>query len=226
MSDGVLLEQRIGDAVMLSLNRIERLNALNGELMDALLEATHRVTADSSVRAVMLTGEGKAFCAGGDVKEGSQRREAATPSSELQRDPFDEQVNQRHARMQGATCLREMHKPTVAVLRGAVMGAGMSLALACDLRIASETMVMRTAFAGAALSGDYGIGYFLSRSVGASRALEMLLLSEKIPAEQALALGLVNRVVPDDQLDREGQRLVERLAGGPTVAYGGIKANM
>jgi len=222
MDQPVLIEERRDAVAVLTLNRPERMNALNGDLMDALLEATRRLAEDETVRAVVLTGAGASFCAGGDIKEGSQRRsEPGAP-----RPTPEEQARDRHARMLTSKYLQEMPKPTLAMLRGAVMGAGLSLAMACDLRIAGTTATFKTAFANAALSGDYGIGRFLLRAVGRSRAVELMLLSEKLDAMRAAELGLVHRVVADERLEDEALSLAARLAVGPTVAYAAIKANL
>lgn len=223
MQNEVLLEDIREDGLaILTLNRPERLNALNGELMEALLQAVRRLASDTAVRAVVLTGSGKAFCAGGDVKEG----DGSGRSANGERPGFDERVWSRYSRMQTAQYLQEMPKPTIALLRGAVMGAGLSLALACDFRIGSDTTVLRSAFSNVGLSGDYGIGHALNRIVGSGRALEILMLNNKVGTAQARSWGLLNEVVEDDALESEGLAFALRLAAGPTQAYAAIKSNL
>ncbi|MDX9698192.1 MAG: enoyl-CoA hydratase-related protein [Rhodocyclaceae bacterium] len=224
MDDKVLLEDVRDGLAVLTLNRPERLNALNGELMDALLEATRRLAEDPEVRVLILAGAGKGFCAGGDIREGDSSRDA--PGEPHRKRSFDERVWSRYARMQTVRHLQEMPKPTIALLRGPVMGAGMSLALACDFRIAADSAVMRSAFVNVALSGDYGIGHSLNRIVGSARAVEILMLADKISAQQAAEWGLVHRVVEDAQLEEQGLALAARLAEGPTQAYAAIKSNL
>lgn len=224
MSEPVLLEEIRDSVALLTLNRADRLNAINGELMEALLEATRRLAADDTVRAVLLAGAGRAFCSGGDIREGDRRRDAQ--GAPARKPEFDEQVWSRYSRMQTARYLQEMPKPTIAMIRGAAVGAGLSLSLACDFRIASETAVLRSAFASAGLSGDYGIGQSLTRLVGRARAAQVLMLSEKIDATAGLQLGLLTRVITDDRLEEETWSFVRQLATGPTFAYGRIKANL
>lgn len=224
MTEQVLLKEQHGNLLVLKMNRPDRLNAINGDLMDALLDATREAAADTSVRAVVLMGEGRAFCAGGDIVDGAKIKRA--PGAEKPADPRQEKIDAQYARTQTSHLLHTMPKPTIALVRGAAMGAGMSLALACDYRIISDNTVFASAFVNNALSGDYGIAYFLAQAVGMPKAMELIMLSEKLKADRIDALGLATRVVADDQLLEEGMAFAKRLAEGPTVAYAGVKQNV
>jgi 2-(1,2-epoxy-1,2-dihydrophenyl)acetyl-CoA isomerase len=222
--NNVLLEERKGPVLIMRMNRPTRMNAINADLMDALLDLTQRAAADESVRAVVLIGEGKGFCAGGDVLEGASRKR--DPNTPKPADPFKARADDHYTRTYTSHLLHTMPKPTIALVRGAAMGAGMSIALACDYRICSDTAVFRSAFVNNALSGDYGIGYFLTKALGACKAMELIMLSEKVDAAKANALGLVTKLVSDEALEAEGIAFAEKLATGPTIAYAGIKANI
>lgn len=213
-----LIERHEDGVLVLTLNRPERLNALTREMMTALLAALRRAALDPAVRAVVLTGAGRAFCAGGDVKD-------MADDGTAQQQTLEERAHQVREATECSRLLHEMPKPTVAVLRGAVAGAGLSLALACDLRIASETLKLTSAFAKVGLSGDFGGSWFLSKLLG-PRAREFVLLSPVLDAPAALSMGLVGRVVADADLDAQGLALALRLASGPTITIGHIKANL
>src|SRR5690606_32148705 len=148
------------------------------------------------------------------------------PNAPKPADPFKARADDHYTRTYTSALLHTMPKPTIALVRGAAMGAGMSLALACDYRICSETAVFRSAFVNNALSGDYGIGYFLTKALGAYRAMELIMLSGKVDAAKADALGLVTKLVSDEALEAEGIAFAEKLAHGATIAYAGIKANI
>ena len=214
------LIERIEDGVaVLTMNRPDSLNALSGAMLDAMLEALPRLAADSNVGCVVLTGAGRGFCAGGDVK-------AMAQGSEFAEEGLEAKAQALRAKMETSRWLHEMPKPTIAMVRGPVAGAGMSLALACDMRIASETLKFTTAFANVGYSGDFGGSYFLSLLVGTGKARELYYTAERLDAEQAQRLGIVNRVVADDQLEQETMALASRLANGPSVAFRYIKRNM
>lgn len=209
----------VDDSVaVLTLNRPERRNALSPEMLDALAQVLADVEADEAVGAVVLTGAGGAFCAGGDVKGFAER----TPG------PVPDALAHVQRRIQRATSgrLYRMRKPTVAVLPGPAAGAGLSLALACDLRYAADTAVLTTAFAQVGLSGDYGSAWFLSRLVGPARARELLYLTPKLTAEQAAGIGLVNAVLPAASVHDEALAVASRLAAGPRVALARMKENV
>jgi 2-(1,2-epoxy-1,2-dihydrophenyl)acetyl-CoA isomerase len=206
---------------ILTLNRPERLNALTPELHHRLRDAVIEAADAPEVGALVLTGAGRAFCSGGDVTRGG---EAAAQAQAPQ--TVEERADGLRRHGMTASLLSRMPKPTVALVNGAAAGAGLALALACDLRIAARGAVLRTAYARIALAGDLGISYFLTRLVGSARARELLLLNEKIDADAAERLGLVHRVVDNDQLETEGLRVARLLANGPSVAFRYMKQNL
>lgn len=219
-TNDLLAEVEDGVAV-LTMNRPERRNALSGDMLKALAEVLEACETDPEVGAVVLTGAGGAFCAGGDVK-GMAERNASGPRLDL-----DSQIHlQRISQRATAGRLHKMPKPTLAALPGAAAGAGLALALSCDLRIASDKAVMMTAFARVGFSGDYGGTYFLTRLVGTAKAREMYFLSERVDMAEALRLGLVNWVVPADALETKTREIARRLAAGPRVAYRYMKENL
>jgi 2-(1,2-epoxy-1,2-dihydrophenyl)acetyl-CoA isomerase len=214
-----LLEAVTDGVAVLTLNRPDRLNALSFEMLDALMEALPRLAASADVGVVVLTGAGRGFCAGGDVKAMAEGREA-------EGDTLEERASALRARMETSRWLHEMAKPTIAMVRGAAAGAGLSLAMACDMRIASDNARFATAFARVGYSGDFGGSYYLTRLVGTAKARELYYTAEILDARGALALGLVNRMVADADLERETHALAARLARGPRVAYRYMKRNM
>jgi 2-(1,2-epoxy-1,2-dihydrophenyl)acetyl-CoA isomerase len=214
-----LLESVKDGVATLTLNRPASLNAMSGAMLDALLEALPRLAEDGSVGVVIVTGAGRGFCAGGDVKAMAEGREFGG-------DTLEEKAQGLRAKMEVSRWLHEMPKPTLAMVRGAAAGAGLSLALACDLRIVSDTARFATAFARVGYSGDFGGSWFLTQLVGTARARELYYTADILDAPQALALGLVNRVVPDAQLEEETQALAGKLARGPRVALRYMKRNM
>ena len=214
-----LLEAIKDGVALLTLNRPERLNALSGPMLDAMLEALPRLADDPSVGVVVITGAGRGFCAGGDVK-------AMAEGQELGGVTLEEKAQSLRSRMEVSRWLHEMPKPTIAMVRGAAAGAGLSIALACDLRVASDTARFGTAFARVGYSGDFGGSWFLTQLVGTAKARELYYTAELIDASQAQALGLVNRVVPDARLEDETMTLARKLANGPRVALRYMKRNM
>ena len=173
------------------------------------------------MRCVVLTGAGGAFCAGGDVKGFAEGSASAGSLS------FDERVPaQRLNQRATAGALYRMPKPTIAVLPGAAAGAGLSLALACDLRIAVDTAVITTAFAKVGFSGDYGGSWFLTQVVGAAKARELYFLSDRVTAPEALALGVLNMTFPAAEFEAGWQGIAARLATGPSIAYRYMKENI
>jgi 2-(1,2-epoxy-1,2-dihydrophenyl)acetyl-CoA isomerase len=203
-------------ATWVELRRPENLNALDGPLKDALLAALREAAADPAVRAVALTGSGRAFCVGQDLKE----LEAAYREGRAA--DFADVLETHYAPI--VRLLSGMPKPTVAVVNGVAAGAGMSLALACDLRLASSAARFRLAFAGIGLVPDAGSTWHLPRLVGLSRALELALLGDWVDAEAALACGLVSRVWPAEEFAAQAEATVAALAAGPTVAFARTKA--
>lgn len=230
MSDAVLLRALAQGVLTLTLNRPRVLNALDQALSIRLTDALRDAADDPDVRVVVLRGAGRAFCAGGDLKAAQdpdpgnaaslkQSREPDWPTSEMRTDRLA-----RHD--EAAWRLHSMGKPTIAVLHGAAAGAGLSLALACDLRIAAASATFTTAFATVGYAGDYGISYLLPMLVGQAKARELLFLPDLFDASTAQGMGMVNRVVPDEALAAETDRIATRLAEGPTVAYRYMKANL
>jgi 2-(1,2-epoxy-1,2-dihydrophenyl)acetyl-CoA isomerase len=219
----LLAEVDHGVAV-LTLNRPERRNAVSESMLEALAAVLAICETEPGISCIVVTGAGGAFCSGGDVKEFA---EVGALNVGRTGSPLHEKI-ERQRRLQRAISgrLHEMPKPTIACLDGPAAGAGLGLALACDLRVAAESAVLTTAFARVGLSGDYGITWFLTRLLGSSRALDLMLLSEKITAATAHQLGLVNRIVPPGEALTVGLRLARVLAAGPSVAYRAIKENV
>ncbi|PYO23811.1 MAG: enoyl-CoA hydratase, partial [Candidatus Rokuibacteriota bacterium] len=207
-----LLEELKDKVAVLTLNRPDRLNAMSPPMLDALLEALPRLAADPEIGVVVLTGAGRGFCAGGDVKAMAEGRESIGTT-------LEEKAQGLRSRMEVSRWLHEMPKPTIAMVRGAAAGAGLSLALACDLRVAGDSARFATAFARVGYSGDFGGSWFLTQLVGTAKARELYLTADIVDAQQALALGIVNRVVPDVRLEDETMALAARLARGPRIAY-------
>ncbi len=216
-----LLESVDGGIATLTMNRPEARNALTRPMMAALAEALPRLAADATVRLVVLTGTGNAFCAGGDVK-GFARNAAGAPATVT----FDHKVTDLRARMEVSRWLHEMPKPTLAVIPGPAAGAGLSLALACDLRIAAADAKLTTAFSKVGLSGDFGGSYFLNQLVGAAKAREMYFTAEVLRGDEAQRIGLVNRAVPSAELAAAARAWAMELAALPTIAVGYMKRNL
>jgi 2-(1,2-epoxy-1,2-dihydrophenyl)acetyl-CoA isomerase len=216
-----LLETNQAGIATLTMNRPESRNALTRDMMVALSEALPRLAADPTVRLVVLTGAGNAFCAGGDVK-GFAKNAAGAPVTVS----FDHRVTDLRARMEVSRWLHEMPKPTLAVIPGPAAGAGLSLALACDLRIAADDAKLTTAFSKVGLSGDFGGSYFLNHLVGAARAREMYFTGQVLRGDEAQRIGLVNRSVPSAQLAEAARAWANELAVLPTIAIGYMKRNL
>jgi 2-(1,2-epoxy-1,2-dihydrophenyl)acetyl-CoA isomerase len=214
-----LLEIIKDGVAVLTLNRPDRLNALSPRMLDGLLSALPRLADDSAVGAVVLTGAGRAFCAGGDVKAMAEAREAEGVT-------LEERAHALRKRMEVSRWLHELPKPTIAMVRGAAAGAGLSLALACDLRIAADSARFGTAFARVGYPGDFGGAFFLTALVGTAKARELYFTADLVDAAEAHRLGLVNRVVPDARLEDETMALAARLARGPRIAYRYMKRNL
>ena len=217
MSDS-LLETAENGVVTLTMNRPAALNALTRDMLIAMQDALMRAAENPEARVIVLTGAGRGFCAGGDVKNMNANADAD--------EPLAERVHSLRRRMEVSRLLHEIPKPTIAMMRGPAAGAGLSLALACDLRIVSETTRLTTAFARVGLSGDFGGSYFLTQLVGSAKAREMYFLSETVDAEQARALNLVTKVVSDASLEAETTEIATRLANGPAITLGYMKQNI
>jgi 2-(1,2-epoxy-1,2-dihydrophenyl)acetyl-CoA isomerase len=219
------LRAEIDDGVaVITMNRPERRNALSQAMVSALGAVLARVETDDAVGCVVLTGAGGAFCAGGDVKSMAAPPADHSAGAALSLDAriHRQRLNQRDT----SGRLWRMPKPTIAAIGGPAAGAGLSLALACDLRYAVPGAVLTTAFARVAFAGDYGGTWFLTRLVGSSKAKELYYFSERLSAEDALRLGIVNAIFPAADFDREVMERARRLAQGPSVAYRYMKENL
>ncbi len=216
-----LIETHDGGIATLTMNRPDSRNALSREMMLGLADALARLANDPQVRVVVLTGAGRAFCSGGDVK--GFAKAAAGGSAPMS---FDQRVTDLRARMDLTRLLHEMPKPTLAVIPGPAAGAGLSLALGCDLRIAADDAKMTTAFSKVGLSGDFGGSYFLTQLVGAAAARDLYFTARVVRADEALKMGLVNRVVPYEQLAQAANEYARELASLPTIAVGYMKRNL
>ncbi len=205
----------------LTMNRPEARNALTGEMLAALSAAAARLALDSNVRLVVITGAGGAFCAGGDVKGfvADKAPGAVAPS-------FEDRVNGLRNGMDLSRILHDMPKPTLAVIPGAAAGAGLSIALACDLRISANEAKLTTAFSKIGASGDYGGSYFLSKLVGPAKARELYFTADVISGAEAARLGIVSKAVPAAELATEAAAMAKHLASLPTAAIGYMKKNL
>ncbi len=212
-----MLESRRGAVATLTLNRPERLNALNSALGRAIVDALHSVAEDTSVRAVVLTGAGRGFCAGGDLELLQRARE---------RQDLTEVEALLKMGKQMILAIATMHKPVLAAVNGPAAGAGANLALACTARIASENASFTQSFAKIGLFPDFGATYFLPRLVGRAFAAELLLTAATVAADEALRIGLVSHVVPQDRFEQETALLADRLAAAPPIVALGIKQTL
>jgi 2-(1,2-epoxy-1,2-dihydrophenyl)acetyl-CoA isomerase len=205
------------------LNRPDRRNALSGAMTGALARVLAGLDGSDQVGAVIITGSGPAFCAGGDVKGFNQRGGEGGGSGQVDQAATDAQVESQRAT---TGKLRDLPVPVIAALPGAAAGAGLGLALAADLRIGSPRAVIATAFARVGLSGDYGTTWLLRQLVGHARAAELMLLGDRVDADTCLRLGLLNWVVPEAELRSRTAEIAGRLAHGPRQALRGIKHNL
>src|SRR6266446_1135673 len=202
----------------LTLNRPEKLNALSEAMITAGIEHLRRCAEDAEVGAVLVTGAGRAFCAGGDVSAmGSTAREALT---------FEQRVDRQRVGQELSRLLAELPKVTIAAVNGAAVGAGLGIALSCDLVFASDRARFGTAFAKVGFGGDYGTTWQLTRRAGPAKAKELFFLADLVSAEEAARLGLVNRVFPHDAFADEVGRIAARIAHGPLVSYRYMKENV
>jgi len=206
----------------LTMNRPDARNAMSGAMNAALAAQLASAELDPEVKCVVLTGAGRGFCAGGDVKGMASRGDGAAGEVTLDGAIHRQRINQRAT----AGKLFTMPKPTIAALPGAAAGAGLSLALACDLRIMASDAIMTTAFARVGFSGDYGGSYFLTQLVGSAKARELYFLSGRVTAEEALRLGLTNWVCAPEDLPGRTRQIALELARGPTVAFRYMKENL
>ena len=219
-----LIATRRDGVLTLTLNRPERRNAMTPAMIEALAAQLHAAETSELVGAVVITGAGAAFCAGGDVKNFNERGGEGGPQATVA-DPA-RIANQQSAQRATVGRMYRLAKPVVAALPGGSAGAGLGLALAADLRIGCPRTVLATAFAGVGLSGDYGVAWLLSTIVGPARARELMFLNERVDSARALELGLLNRCVPEDELPGAAFELASRLANGPQAALRAMKTNL
>ena len=214
MANSLVLEERDGAVLTLRMNRPERLNALNVELGRALVDALMRASRDEDARVVVLTGAGRGFCAGGDLDllRDARARNAGNELEGLVR-----------AGKEIALAICSMAKPVIAAVNGPAAGGGMNLALACDIRIASDQASFCEAFARIGLFPDFGGMYFLPRLVGAAKAAELFWSAETLSAAEAERLGIVNRVIPHDRFEDETRKLAAQLAAAPPMTVSAVK---
>lgn len=208
------VNERVG---ILTLNRPETRNALTLEMKRALADTLPVLAADDGVGCVLLTGAGGAFCSGGDTKNMQKEGKPSSPEARKRQLRWEHGIS---------SLLHTMEKPTIAALPGPAAGAGFSLALACDIRIAADTAFFTTAYARLGLSGDYGASYFLTQLVGTAKARELMFTAARIDAAEALRLGIVNRTVRASQLEKESTALAAQIAAGPPIALRWMKDNL
>ena len=207
---------------IITLNRPEVRNALSDNLTPALRTMIKTCGENPEIGALLITGAGTAFCAGGNVKGMGAHRDQKKLEMSYEEKVADLQERQRL--LTGA--LAAVRKPTIAALPGPAIGAGLAIAMACDIRIAAESAFVSTGYLRVALSGDYGIAWLLTRLVGTARARELMFTAEKVDAKRCEAIGLVNRVVPDASLQEEAFALARPMAEGPTMALRYMKDNL
>ena len=217
-----LLADLTAGVLTLTMNRPEARNAMSDAMTGALAQQLADAKLNSAVKVIVLTGAGKGFCAGGDVKGMAASGDGTVGDNTIDGAIHRQRLNQRGT----AGALYSMPKPTIAALPGAAAGAGLSLALACDMRIMASSAMMTTAFAKVGFSGDYGGTFFMSQLIGTAKARELYFLSDRVNAEQALDLGLTNWVCEADELAAKANEIALRLASGPTVAYRYMKENV
>lgn len=211
-----LVETRAGKIVTISLNRPEALNAFSMDMLCGLIAAFERLGTDGDVGAVVLRGEGRSFCVGGDVKGWAERGDWT----------FERQLEELRWKQRLALVMKTCPKAIIAALHGHVLGAGFSVALAADFRIAADSARFATSFATVGFAGDFGATHSLVQLIGSARARELMMLDRKLSAADALALGLVTEVVPEADLERATLALARQLADGPYQAWGYMKRNL
>ena len=228
MADEILYEKRSDGVALITLNRPDSLNALAREHMEMLQDAVREAEDDSEVRCVAITGAGRAFSAGGDTRAMQSRtgKGYAQPGMNVVQGLDYSAKQLRVGAVDVTSRLYTMPKPTVALVNGVAVGAGLGITLACDLRLCSDKARFGTAFKNVGASGDYGVSFFLPRLVGSGLARELLFTAEILDAQRALELHIANRIYEHDSLMTEGLAFCAELAAGPTIAYGRMKDNL
>ncbi|HUO06514.1 MAG TPA: enoyl-CoA hydratase [Candidatus Binataceae bacterium] len=222
MATDHLLTETKDRVLYLTMNRPEKLNAFSAPMLEALVENLARAASDREIGAVVVTGAGRGFCSGGDI--GSM----GTRGGPLGGPPMtvEELVAGLRRSEESSALLHRMPKVTIAAVNGAAAGAGLSLAMACDLRLASADAKFTTAFANVGFGGDFGGTWSMTRLVGSARARELYFLSDKLSGEEAVRIGLANRIFPAASFRDEVHSVAKKIANGPTVAYSYMKANL
>jgi 2-(1,2-epoxy-1,2-dihydrophenyl)acetyl-CoA isomerase len=218
MSDEVILTRVENRVATLTFNRPDKLNALSRELLSQSIATLNQWGRDPEVGAIVLTGAGRAFCAGGDV--GSMAREHETPET------LEQKIDGLREMQELSWLLYNLPKVTIAAVNGYAMGAGLGVCLACDLRIASAQAKFGTAYAKVGFGGDFGTTWLLARLAGAAKAKELFFLGDIIDATEAERIGLINRIVAHDELMAQVNELAARIAHGPLTSYRYMKANV
>jgi 2-(1,2-epoxy-1,2-dihydrophenyl)acetyl-CoA isomerase len=224
-SEQELLVQNRDNVLYLTLNRPDKLNALSEGIISGLLDNLRRAAGDDNVGAVVVTGAGRGFCAGGDIGRMRERNEKGAGDGDHAAS-LDQRIAGLRRSEEVSLLLHELPKVTIAAINGPAAGAGFSISLACDIRIASDQARMGTAFARVGFSGDFGGSYFLTKILGTAKARELYFTGEMLTAQQALDEGIVNRVVPAASFADEVHAFARRIASGPRVAYSYMKANL
>ena len=208
----------IDRVLVLTLNRPDRLNALSRDMIETGIDCLRAAVEDPGVGAVMLIGEGRAFCAGGDVSQMAGAG-GAPPT-------YEESLDRQRRGHELSWLLYSMPKVTIAAVNGHAVGAGLGIAMSCDLRLASENAKFGTAFARVGFGGDYGTSWQLTRLVGQAKAKELFFLGDILGAEEAFRVGLANRLLPADAFKSEALRVAAKIANGPLVSYRYMKENV
>lgn len=221
-----LLARVDGHVAVISFNRPEARNALSDAMYDGFARVLPRIAGDREIRVVMVTGEGGAFCAGGDVKGMNARNKGDAPAGARGASTESAVTNLRRIQSQVSTALRRLPQPVVASLPGAAAGAGLSIALSADLRIAAERAIIVTAFANVGASGDFGTSFFLTRIVGEAKAKELMFTSPRLSAREAQELHMVNQVLPNDGYEEAALHWCHDLAQRAPIALQYMKANV
>lgn len=228
-ADSLLVEHDAG-ILTVTLNRPESKNAIDTVTQRLMLEAFRDASRDPAIHVVILRGAGQSFSSGGDVRALGAPDPDDAIAQKWSSDPVWNDLESRGDRlrhfMEASYLLHRMGKPTIAMVRGPAVGMGLSLALACDFRVASDTAFFMTGFARIGMCGDFGGSYFMTKLIGPSRTLELFMLNERVSAAEAVKLGLVNRLVPDAELEASTLDFAQRLARGPAVAQRYIKENV
>ena len=224
--DEILLDDRRDGVATLTLSRPDNMNALDASLMRTLTESVRAIAEDDSVNCVILTGSGRAFCAGGDTKAMSKAASDRVSGKAPSKSTTEHRVKWLRRSAEAAKLLHVMPKPTIAMINGACAGAGLSLAAACDLRFASDVAVFRSAFTSVGMPGDYGGSWLWTQILGTAKARELYFIDKKRDAPAALEFGLVHAVYPADELSDAVNDIAARIAALPSSGFMYAKENL